>query len=55
MRIGLVSIPVEENALSHNFGTVRGVLEKCANDEIDLFVFGEAALTGLDVEEFLAR
>ena len=51
LRIGLVSIPVEENALSHNLGTVRGVLEERANDEIDLFVFGEAALTGMEVEK----
>ena len=51
MRIGLVSIPVEENALSHNFGAVSAVLEERAHDELDLFVFGEAVLTGLNVED----
>ena len=55
LRIGLVSIPVEENALSHNLGTVEGVLEERVNDEIDLFVFGEAALTGLDIDNARIR
>ena len=50
LRIGLASIPVEENALSCNFKTVDGVLEENANDDIDPFVFGEAVLTGLDTE-----
>ncbi len=55
LRIGLVSIPVDENALSHNLGTVRCVLEERANDEVDLFVFGEAALTGMDVDNARSR
>lgn len=50
LRIGLVSIPVEENAFSDNLNSVRGLLEERANDGIDLFVFGEAVLTGVDVE-----
>ena len=50
LRIGLVSIPVEENAFSDNLNSVRGLLEERANDGIDLFVLGEAALTGVDVE-----
>lgn len=49
LRIGLVSIPVEENAFSDNLNAASAVLEERANDGIDLFVFGEAALTGLDI------
>lgn len=48
LRIGLVSIPVEANGLSRNLETVQRVLDENANDDIDLFVFGEAVLTGLD-------
>ncbi|MDE2887210.1 MAG: carbon-nitrogen hydrolase family protein [Gemmatimonadota bacterium] len=48
LRIGLASIPVEANALSRNFETVERVLEEKADENIDLFVFGEAVLTGLD-------
>lgn len=48
LRIGLASVPVEANALSRNLETVQHVLDENANDHIDLFVFGEAVLTGLD-------
>lgn len=48
LRIGLVSVPVEANTLSRNLDTVRRVLDENANGDIDLFVFGEAVLTGLD-------
>ena len=49
-RIGLASIPVAANALSRNFETVERVLDENANDDIDLFVFGETVLTGLDAQ-----
>lgn len=48
LRIGLVSVPVEANALSRNLESVERVLEEEADENIDLFVFGEAVLTGLD-------
>ena len=48
LRIGLASVPVEANALPRNLETVERVLEKNADENIDLFVFGEAVLTGLD-------
>ena len=48
LRIGLASVPVEADALSRNLETVQRVLVENANDDIDLFVFGEAVLTGLD-------
>lgn len=48
LRIGLASVPVAANALSRNLESVQHVLEEKANDHIDLFVFGEAVLTGLD-------
>ncbi|MCY3766587.1 MAG: carbon-nitrogen hydrolase family protein [Gemmatimonadetes bacterium] len=49
-RIGLASIPVAANALSRNFETAERVLDENANDDIDLFVFGETVLTGLDAQ-----
>ena len=48
LRVGLASVPVAANALSRNLESVQHVLEEKANDHIDLFVFGEAVLTGLD-------
>lgn len=48
LRIGLASIPVEANAHSRNLEAVERVVERKANENIDLFVFGEAVLTGLD-------
>ncbi len=48
LRVGLASVPVEANALSRNLETVERVLEEKADENIDLFVFGEAVLTGLD-------
>lgn len=48
LRVGLASIPVVANALSRNLETVGRVLDENADDDIDLFVFGEAVLTGLD-------
>lgn len=48
LRIGIASVPVAANALSRNLETVERVLDENANDHIDLFVFGEAVLTGLD-------
>ena len=48
LRIGLASVPVEANELSRNLETVERVLADYANDDIDLFVFGEAVLTGMD-------
>ena len=48
LRIGLASVPVEANALPRNLETVERVLEENADENIDLFVFGEAVLTGLD-------
>ena len=55
LRIGLVSIPVEENGFSDNLNAASAVLEERANDGIDLFVFGEAALTGLDIDNARIR
>ena len=49
-RIGLASVPVEANELSRNLETVERVLADYANDDIDLFVFGEAVLTGLEAQ-----
>lgn len=48
LRIGLASVPVAANELSRNLESVQHVLEENANDHIDLFVFGEAVLSGLD-------
>ncbi len=48
LKIGLASVPVAANALSRNFEAVGRVLNENTNDDIDLFVFGEAVLTGLD-------
>lgn len=48
LRVSLASIPVEANALSRNLETVERVIDENANDNVDLFVFGEAVLTGLD-------
>ncbi len=50
LRIGLASVPVEANESSRNLETVEHVLEENANDDIDLFVFGEAVLTGLEAQ-----
>ena len=48
LRIGLASVPVEADALSRNLETVERVLEEKVDENIDLFVFGEAVLTGFD-------
>lgn len=48
LRIGLASVPVAANELSRNLETVERVLADYTNDDIDLFVFGEAVLTGMD-------
>ena len=48
LRVSLASVPVETNALSRNLETVERVLDENVNDDIVLFVFGEAVLTGLD-------
>ena len=48
LRVGLASVPVEANALSRNLETVERVLSENANGNLDLFVFGEAVLTGLE-------
>lgn len=48
LRIGIASVPVAANALSRNLETVERVLEEKADENIDLFVFGEAVLTGLN-------
>ena len=50
LRVGLASVPVEANELSRNLETVERVLADYANDDIDLFVFGEAVLTGLEAQ-----
>ncbi|MCE2440162.1 MAG: carbon-nitrogen hydrolase family protein [Candidatus Latescibacteria bacterium] len=48
-RIGLVSTPVQQNGFSCNLKRIQIVLEERANDDADVFVFGEAALTGLNI------
>ena len=55
LKIGLPCIHVEENAFARNLKTVEELLEERAEEDIDLFVFGEATLTGLDTTNFNAR
>ena len=55
LRVGLASIPVEENAFQKNLQNVTQVVENHADESLDLFVFGEATLTGLDVQDFESR
>ena len=55
LRIGLPCIRVEENAFVRNLKSVEEVLEQRSAENIDLFVFGEANLTGLDRTDFSSR
>ena len=55
LRIGLASIRVEENAFDRNLKSVEKTLEEQSAEDIDLFVFGEAALTGLDATDFSSK
>ena len=55
MTLGLVSIPVKENDFQHNLEAVAEVIAQYSSEAIDLFVFGEANLTGLNTTHFKSR
>lgn len=55
LKIGLPCLRVVEDAFEVNLRNVTQVLEGHAGEDIDIFVFGEANLTGLDTENFNSR